>query len=60
MASRILGMGDILTMIEKAQESIDEEANEDGSEDEEEQVRLRGLSGEHAADEEDGRCIGAF
>ena len=25
MASRILGMGDILTMIEKAQESIDEE-----------------------------------
>ena len=27
MASRILGMGDILTMIEKAQESIDEEAS---------------------------------
>ena len=26
MASRILGMGDVLTMIEKAQESIDEEA----------------------------------
>ena len=27
MASRILGMGDILTMIEKAQESIDEESS---------------------------------
>ncbi len=27
MASRILGMGDVLTMIEKAQESIDEEAS---------------------------------
>ena len=27
MASRSLGMGDILTMIEKAQESIDEEAS---------------------------------
>ena len=25
MASRILGMGDVLTMIEKAQENIDEE-----------------------------------
>lgn len=25
MASRILGMGDVLTLIEKAQESVDEE-----------------------------------
>ncbi|MEG2769401.1 MAG: signal recognition particle protein, partial [Oscillospiraceae bacterium] len=28
MASRILGMGDVLTLIEKAQDSVDEKANE--------------------------------
>ena len=43
MANRILGMGDVLTLIEKAQENIDideEQGKGDGCPDEEGQVRF--------------------
>ena len=44
MASRILGMGDVMSLIEKAQANIDEESKSHGTEDEEGAVRLQRLS----------------
>ncbi len=41
MAQRILGMGDITTLVEKAQEQFDEEAGQKtGEEDQEKPVRF--------------------
>ena len=56
MASRILGMGDMLTLIEKAQEDYDEKkAAELEKEAEEEQLHAGGFSRADGADKKDGR-----
>ena len=58
MASRILGMGDVMTLIEKAQANIDEEQSQrNGAEAEESTVWFRRLSGEHEPDEKYGRHV---
>ena len=55
MADRILGMGDIVSLVERAQEQYDEEVSQASSEeDSEEPVRLQRLPGSDSPDKEDG------
>ena len=55
LAGRILGMGDVLTLVERAQETFDQQAGRaDGREAQEEQLHARGLPGADAAAQEDG------
>ena len=57
MASRILGMGDVMTLIEKAQENIDidpEQAGDLARADEERRLYARRFPQPDAADQEDG------
>ena len=57
MASRILGMGDVLSLIEEAHKNVDvergEEAREEGQDGQ--GLRPRGLQGADRADAQDGR-----
>ena len=56
MASRILGMGDMLTLIEKAQEDYDEQKRTGaGKASAEESVHAGGLPGTDGTDPQDGR-----
>ena len=56
MASRILGMGDVLTLIEQAEQHFDADQAEKmaGQADERRGLRPRGLPRADAADQEDG------
>ena len=58
MASRILGMGDVMSLIEKAQANLDEtKAKEMEKKASESPVWFRRLSGKHEPDEKNGRYI---
>jgi signal recognition particle subunit SRP54 len=52
LAGRILGMGDVLTLIERAQENIRSRCDGDGAQAHRRQLRFRGLSGSAQAGQE--------
>ena len=62
MASRILGMGDIVSLVEEARRGVDEQAGAKARREvqEREELRSRRLQGSDPANEEDGRacCVG--
>ena len=57
MASRILGMGDVMSLIEKRRQTSTKKSKSHGTEDEEGAVRLQRLSGFHGADAQYGRHL---
>ena len=61
MASRILGMGDVLSLIEEAQKTVDVERGAEAREEGQvrQGLRPRGLQGADRADAQDGRPRGA-
>ena len=61
MASRILGMGDVLSLVEEAHKSVDVERGEEARQEGQDRqgLRPRRLQGADRADAEDGRPRGA-